>query len=545
MERAAKLRRLEGLRRGNPHISASALSSLVQDIQVNGLPDLYSRKHIKEARDIKLQEMTAYGPLFSQAPVIHKDGTERQLLFVNFFSLFFALFQQGGSFSSLVKQTLQLCPCSPEKPWELIYYSDEIVPGQFLQTDSSRKIQAVYVSIKEFGPITLSHEEAWLLLLAKRSSQVNELEASMSQVTGVLLDHLLNHNLVDPSSTGFVVKDEHGTAHTIYFTLGMMLQDGGAHKQVWSLKGDAGSKFCLFCNNLFTESSGIIAEDNEQVLVATSWSLKDVKQATDEDVLSCARRLAEKKGTLSKADYELWQQAVGMTFNPHSLLQRDSLQRHLKPTKQFVHDYMHCFLVTGIFQTVLFLTLKALQDDLQTDIYNSVATCLQLWKLPAGKAADLASFFSKKRQKANSLAKSFKCTASEALALAPVFGYYLLTMVIPLNSCLKQCTCMLSLIDLIEMLQIVPLGLITPATLQTACHKFISNSLEAGYKEHMGPKFHWVLHFPQHLAKHSCLPSCFVQERKHKMIKRLWVLNGIDCLCLCFFCWVLVFALFV
>lgn len=85
MERAAKLRRLEGLRRGNPHISASALSSLVQDIQVNGLPDLYSRKHIKEARDIKLQEMTAYGPLFSQAPVIHKDGTERQLLFVIFF----------------------------------------------------------------------------------------------------------------------------------------------------------------------------------------------------------------------------------------------------------------------------------------------------------------------------------------------------------------------------------------------------------------------------------------------------------------------------
>ena len=76
----------------------------------------------------------------------------------------------------------------------------------------------------------------------------------MSQVTGVLLDHLLNHNLVDPSSTGFVVKDEHGTAHTIYFTLGMMLQDGGAHKQVWSLKGDAGSKFCLFCSNLFTES---------------------------------------------------------------------------------------------------------------------------------------------------------------------------------------------------------------------------------------------------------------------------------------------------
>jgi len=40
---------------------------------------------------------------------------------------------------------------------------------------------------------------------------------------------------------------------------------------------------------------GIVAEDNEEVLVANSWSSKQVKQATDEEVLSCARRLAEKK----------------------------------------------------------------------------------------------------------------------------------------------------------------------------------------------------------------------------------------------------------
>ena len=98
MERAAKLRRLEGLRRDNPHISASALSSVVQDIQVNGLPDLYSRKHIKEARDIKLQEMTAYGPLFSQAPVIHKDGTEKQLMFVFFFHCSLPFFSRVDHF---------------------------------------------------------------------------------------------------------------------------------------------------------------------------------------------------------------------------------------------------------------------------------------------------------------------------------------------------------------------------------------------------------------------------------------------------------------
>ena len=44
-ERASELRRLEGLRRSNPHISASALSELIQDIEKHGVPDLHGRKH--------------------------------------------------------------------------------------------------------------------------------------------------------------------------------------------------------------------------------------------------------------------------------------------------------------------------------------------------------------------------------------------------------------------------------------------------------------------------------------------------------------------
>ena len=106
----------------------------------------------------------------SEASVMHKDGTQRPILFINFFSLFFELFHQGGSFTELVKKTLEVSPFTPNNCWELIFYSDEIAPGQFLQTDSSRKVHAVYVSIKQFGGIALSHEESWLLGMAKRSS---------------------------------------------------------------------------------------------------------------------------------------------------------------------------------------------------------------------------------------------------------------------------------------------------------------------------------------------------------------------------------------
>ena len=36
----------------------------------------------------------------------------------------------------------------------------------------------------------------------------------------------------------------------------------------------------------------------------------------------------------------------------------------------------------------------------------------------------------------------------------------------------------------------------------------------------MHSKFHWLIHFPRHLEQFLQLPSCFVQERKHKVVKR-------------------------
>lgn len=36
----------------------------------------------------------------------------------------------------------------------------------------------------------------------------------------------------------------------------------------------------------------------------------------------------------------------------------------------------------------------------------------------------------------------------------------------------------------------------------------------------MTPKFHWLVHFPEHLRNHGFLVSCFVHERFHKIAKR-------------------------
>ena len=47
----------------------------------------------------------------------------------------------------------------------------------------------------------------------------------------------------------------------MYINLRMIVQDGGAHKQVFCLKGDSGMKFCLECRTLFSVRSNVAIQD--------------------------------------------------------------------------------------------------------------------------------------------------------------------------------------------------------------------------------------------------------------------------------------------
>ena len=61
---------------------------------------------------------------------------------------------------------------------------------------------------------------------------------------------------------------------------------------------------------------------------------------------------------------------------------------------------------------------------------------------------------------------------------------------------------------------------VDPDKLDKLVEKFLDKFIEAFGIEWMTPKFHWMLHFGDHLRKHSWLLNCFVLERKHRVAKR-------------------------
>lgn len=85
-------------------------------------------------------------------------------------------------------------PPTPEAPWQIILYSDEVTPGNPLATNNMRKFQAIYWSFLEFGVNALSREESWFCVMTEYSHKVKDLAAGLSQAIGAIMKVFFSAN---------------------------------------------------------------------------------------------------------------------------------------------------------------------------------------------------------------------------------------------------------------------------------------------------------------------------------------------------------------
>ena len=88
-------------------------------------------------------------------------------------------------------------PSSLEKPWSLLLYSDEVVPGNPLASRINRKVYAIYGSFAQ-RKTKLQCEDAWFIVTILPSTIVAELEASIGQVFAKLIEAIFLGPACDP-----------------------------------------------------------------------------------------------------------------------------------------------------------------------------------------------------------------------------------------------------------------------------------------------------------------------------------------------------------
>ena len=518
--RKSLLKELDDFRRSVPYVSASALSAILKEAKKR-MPELDTASSFREARELTVNEETPYGVLVVTLAVETTMGQMTELTIVNPFAQLWVATKRCEGFSTMLKERLDAKPSSYEDPWRFIIYSDEVVPGNQLSFHNLRKCWVLYYSFMEFGEATLCNEDAWFCISAERSENVKGMGGGMAQVFREILIYLFGpggHNLM---TSGILLEFPDGSVVRLWARLEMILQDGGAHKQVFMVKGDAGLKQCMECRNFFSEKSNIVDETGDDMFTCNMYLMSEMDFATDTDVVETVHRLADFAAT-RPGELKIREMACGFNHSKYNMMLSQSLERVIKPCTNMAHDWMHTFVVHGVWNTIVLILMVAL--NVGTHAVTEMHAYIAMWTLPlrlgSNAAARLADAFCSTRWKSSCKAHYLKCTASDAISMYAIIACYVQAVFLRAGQCVPECQAYIALCDVLDLLVVVARGTVTWQQLNTAIDKFLKACIAAGWRNYMHPKFHWTIHIVRELRKFGMLLTCWVHERKHKMVKR-------------------------
>ena len=180
--RRFRLTHANEVKRQLPHMSANAFAQVVKFAKENGLSQVSSRRSdLPAGRDLSL-EATPFGEtlveveLFGTPPYANVKAD-----MVHPLSYTWLAYKKGGGFYSALNKALLENPCTLEKPWRLVLYSDEVVPGNQLTVQNARKVWVIYLSFLEFH-YNLSDEDAWCPIVAEKSIALKHVSAGISDI---------------------------------------------------------------------------------------------------------------------------------------------------------------------------------------------------------------------------------------------------------------------------------------------------------------------------------------------------------------------------
>ena len=156
-------------------------------------------------------------------------------------------------------------------------------------------------------------------------------------------------------------------AWTLGYNEGFIIADEAALKQVFEPKGASGLRVCFLCKNAIQERSQLAEHDRTGFLVGhAEHDLAKYSLRADESLWNIADDLARRHATMRVGAFDLRQKALGVNFAPHGVLFDASLRRHVGPVTGTMWDWLHTYLVGGVFVTEmkeLMRELKGLSLD--------------------------------------------------------------------------------------------------------------------------------------------------------------------------------------
>jgi hypothetical protein len=519
----AKRLRLTDLKRGS-YASTNAIANLMKVVRSNGIPEHTSARTQGRARKSLCSTSTTYGPIVQsmRVPVASPkppDPPYVTLPYQHPLAMLDVSARDCEPFAVILKDALQQHgDPTPAHPWNLIWYFDEIGVNP-LAPEDSRKTYGHYWSLLEFGPRLLCTESCWFVAAAVRTKLVKLIAGGASHVSKVLLRTFFHNDGGDFKTGMFLHIRGLDRPLILFVVLGLVCGDLDALFKFLCSKGQSANLPCPMCMNLCSIKSGW-GVGSAVLRVYTCLSYTDMKPHTDASIRAMVASLGAAArdvaaGNMTEAAFDQLQTEKGWNHVPDSVLFDELID--VRPRTVLRLGWFHIYLQTGKFNYEFGLAvefLKAIKPPIKLQAMQAFADRF-VWPKRFPSPAHLLA---KGHISKDTL--HFKCAGSEALSLYPVLQLYFDEVLRPLGVCSAVVDSFLSLCSVLDMLQDVNEGRVTPDELRAAIQSHLTKYQRAYNEVGWVYKHHASLHLWEQLEKCGLLIALFTLERRHKIVKR-------------------------
>ena len=336
------------------YMSQSALSEVLRAVkEAEELPPGSSRHSLKRARQAATRIETPYGDICKAWDVEKQDGSAAQVAFQDPAAMLWHLVNEVPDMASFLEERLHLNPCSAARPWGLVSYADEVTPGNALKPNNRRRMQAIYWSLAEFGNDALAHERAWMLLTCVRTKTVQGLKDGVSQICRLAL---LSFGAF---KTGIQLRAGRGRRCVLLAELRIVLADESAIKHMFNNKGASGKLPCVLCRNVIRKAYAPNPLPPPLVLHTSLDEARFIRHSTA-SLRELSEHLEAQSHALNKGQMQDLQTRLGFGYSPHGVLACREITDNMDIANAISFDFMHIYLVSGLFHHELNLMLQEL-----------------------------------------------------------------------------------------------------------------------------------------------------------------------------------------
>ena len=400
---------------------------------------------------------------------------------------------------------------------QLLFYHDEIVPGNVLHPDNTRRSVCFYISFLEWRSL-LHSEFVWLPIALLRTQIIKGITGGLSHCLAKLFQSWTDN------FHGRPVTLRDGTIRIFPVRLAGCIMDESAMHAMWCCKGASGRRPCMKCKNCVAKLAGATLglDDGSYFRDICCPNITEFHRMTDEDVWQSMDHLEEQQRTISKKQFAELERNIGFTHSPDGLLAQQDLRNFVRPSTA-TFDLLHCFWNSGgIAPVEVGLFVQALLSDGMS--WNQIQDCA---------AVDISSTHpvslqSRKRLLSDPYFGSnvgWKASGSEHMMMMPLLHLWLMLHIHGTQRWERlqdKCYSFQLLCERLYTLCVLAWSQRSTFRdlLRSKQQAHYAQFLRAYGREHARPKHHYSLHAADAWTEFGCCLDTKAQERKHQMLKR-------------------------